>query len=277
MRYHSENIRHIRYLLAFPKPFDHRAKSYDFDPVIQCKVLALMLANATIATPILNRTVVKELLLGNRSWPKVDGSDMTISQPVDIAALEDIGLISFYADYCSLHRGYVHGDITPDESIKPILHALDMICDIIHGDDTINPHFKIRAKKANKLLRENNLSIDLNHVDGLVLANDHYQIRLSHNGGDDSLAEYLWKEFFPTKEVDDSSSDESGDLSEDKQARFRQWMLITRVYHWRYLASIDLECLDAGNRALFSTLALHAIANDKALEQPRKILERQWL
>jgi len=149
MAHYSENIVKLNALLTLPKQQSSCNQFlYDFDHHQKAKILATLLANADLGTPELNRNTVSDLLKGEVIWPKETGISEAISTFDDIQLLEELGAISFYADYLQTHfrscceQGYLH------ETVKPLNDALIDLRDITWGNNGfIKPFFKIPLSK----------------------------------------------------------------------------------------------------------------------------------
>ena len=282
MNHSSTNIEKLYKLFRFPKLSQNISYLYDFEKHLKSKALAILLANADLATPELNRETVKALLKGNLEWPKIDGSKVGLNVDIEIEVFEKLGAFSFFADYCTVHAGYVQNEENLSESIKPFYNALKMIKNIMHGKDFVNPHFQIHKEHAEKLLHYNGLCIELNKISELVCHEEIYKIKLNHIENSKLLPEYLWQALNPLdndNELINTKIDfKSNTIPSKKEKKaFKKWLLITRVYSDCALWNINLECFNNRNKLLFLQHVLSFIESDSQLKKSQNILENQWL
>lgn len=131
MAHYSENIVKLNALLTLPKQQPSCNQFlYDFDCHQKAKILATLLANAELGTPELNRKTVAGLLNGDVVWPRDNGLSEAISTFDDIQLLEELGAISFYADYLQAHFRSIREQKYLHETVKPLNDALIDLRDI---------------------------------------------------------------------------------------------------------------------------------------------------
>ena len=283
MHHYSKNIGKLQSLFTFPQVFQDDSSISDFQKNVKCKGIAILLANAELATPELNRETIITLLKGDVGWPKIDGSICRMKTDVAIEVFEELGALSFHADYCSVHPriNSVHEEKILCGSLKAFYDALKMIQNIIYGaEDFVGPHFQINKDHAAKLIQKESINIDLDNLPELVCNEDKYQIKLCHFGYKNLLSEYLWQELnkldVNSESVTDINFEPNETLTEEKKAAFKKWVLIARVYSDCYFWDINLNYIDKRRKAFFLKQVLHLIEKDPSLKSSQSTLENQW-
>ena len=262
MAHYSENIVKLNALLTLPKQQSSCNQFlYDFDHHQKAKILATLLANADLGTPELNRNTVSDLLKGEVIWPKETGISEAISTFDDIQLLEELGAISFYADYLQTHfrscceQDYLH------ETVKPLNDALIDLRDITWGNNGfIKPFFKIDQKLAKNLIDRLDVKADLGRLKEVTLVGDEYHIQLLGGEPDRIIFNYLWTEL--------------NDISEVAEA-FEKWLLVAKVYSGVFHPF--LGGLTEDSKQSFLNQLMILIEDDDHLKKPLHILENQWL
>lgn len=189
--YYSENIGKIRRFFTKEKNYSHAEYIADFDKSLKCKVLALLLINSKLATPELNRDNVNSLLVGKLDWPKNDGSMHRIDTNVKLSLLENLGAITFYANYCEIHSRSISDYDAISDSVKPIYDALELLKNILYGNGFVRPHFHINKQSAHELIENNSLFIKLDDFQGVVSEGNNYRIDLDDFRHYNLLPEFL--------------------------------------------------------------------------------------
>ncbi|MBL4799112.1 MAG: hypothetical protein JKY50_17020 [Oleispira sp.] len=261
MAHYSENIVKLNALLTLPKQQSSCNQFlYDFDHHQKAKILATLLANADLGTPELNRNTVADLLKGEVIWPKETGISEAISTFDDIQLLEELGAISFYADYLQTHfrscceQDYLH------ETVKPLNDALIDLRDITWGNNGfIKPFFKIDQKLAKNLIDRLDVKADLGRLKEVTLVGDEYHIQLLGGEPDRIIFNYLWTEL--------------NEISEVAEA-FEKWLLVAKVYSGVFHPF--LEGLTEDSKQSFLNQLMILIEDDDHLKKPLHILENQW-
>lgn len=152
---YSENWRHLESILKGYAPRNRRVESYSYTDHIHAKAISILLTNATLATPKLDRETIENILAGSITWPHASGTPQFDGVDLPLSLLEEHGLVSFYANWCSVHYQSVKflGDV--DSSLVPLIQAIEHIQDIIYGrNDYIQPHYSIPEQKLVALLSE---------------------------------------------------------------------------------------------------------------------------
>lgn len=108
----------------------------------QAYALALFLADATLATPELNRCNVAALIAGELSWPVSEGTALFPSTPYSLAFFEAGGFISFPGGWAEVHCGKPQQAKQFDQSIEDILLVTNLLRNISFGwKGYVQPHF----------------------------------------------------------------------------------------------------------------------------------------
>lgn len=155
MNNYSENWRHLESILKGYALRNRRVESYSYTDHIHAKALSIFLTNATLATPRLDRETVEEVLAGRITWPHASGTPQFEGVDLPLSLLEGHGLVSFYANWCSVHYQSVKNFGEVDSSLVPLIQAIEHIQDIIYGrNDYIQPHYSIPENKLVALLAE---------------------------------------------------------------------------------------------------------------------------
>ncbi len=278
MNYYSKNIGKLQNLFSAPSHYQDNSQLANFKESQKYKSLAVLLANAELATQELNKETVKLLLNGEIEWDKKDGTkykfDVDVDVDVDIELLEQLGMLSFHTGYCSVNMESIQNEDQLDKSVKPYYKALLILRDIIYGTDFIKPHFQIKKKTAKKLLQAESLIFDLDLLNELSAYKDSYKIQLQRSNGKNLFPEYLWQEFFKPFE-EDYTEDKPSFFKKDEQT-FKKWLLITRVYSEHFLWDLNLKYIDEQRKFLFLQLSLNLIKIDAQLKKSYNTLENQW-
>lgn len=196
MTRYTENIYKLKALFTLPATQSQNSRGLcGFDKHRKAKVLATLLANATLATPKLNRSTVVELLDGEAQWPKVDGTFKSININVDLAQLEELGLVSFYADWCRIHYRSLGDESLLHDSVKPLIEAVDMLMAIKYGNNGyIKPYYTIDMRQAQSLTKDIAETTYLAQLDEINVCNQQLVIHLPEAAVSKLLSAYLWSE-----------------------------------------------------------------------------------
>lgn len=130
MRNYSDNWRLLATLVAEVTATHQSAVARDYSEHASAQMLGQFLAHATLTTPNLCRGSVKALLAGEQAWPLQDGTYRWVHVDVSIDQLEELGLIAFYGDWCSVHSDWIKDVQALDLSLQPMLEALQILRDI---------------------------------------------------------------------------------------------------------------------------------------------------
>ncbi|WP_324019247.1 hypothetical protein [Aeromonas hydrophila] len=99
----------------------------------RAQALSIFLVHAELATPKLDRETIEDILTGQKIWPNTGGDSIFAGGEITLSWLEDNGIISFYANWCSLHCWPVFDSEKIDPSMKQLTQAIEHINDIICG------------------------------------------------------------------------------------------------------------------------------------------------
>jgi len=155
MHNYSENWRHLESILRGYALRNRRVESYTYTDHIHAKALSIFLTNATLATPKLDRETVEEVLAGRIAWPHVSETPQFKGVDLPLSLLEEHGLVSFYANWCSVHCQSVNNLGEVDPSLIPLIQAIEHIKNISYGwNDYIQPHYTIPENRLVALLAE---------------------------------------------------------------------------------------------------------------------------
>ena len=261
MAHYSENIVKLKALLTLPKQRSSCDQFlYDFECHQKAKILATLLANAELGTPELNRKTVAGLLKGEVVWLRDSGISEAISTFDDIQLLEELGAISFYADYLQTHFRSIREQECLHETVKPLNDALVDLRDIAWGNNGfIKPFFKIDQKLAKNLIYRLGVKADLEKLQEVTLVNDEYHIQLLGGESNRIIFNYLWAELNEIIEADEA---------------FKQWLLVAKVYSGVFHPF--LEGLSEDSKQSFLNQLMILIEGDDHLKKPLHILENQW-
>jgi len=278
--HYSENIGKIRRFFTEEKNHDHKEYISDFDKILKCKALALLLINSKLATPELNRYNVNLLLEGKLAWPKNDGSMYRIDTGIELSLLEDIGAITFYTNYCEIHSRSISDYDAISDSAKPIYDSLKLLKNILYGNGFIRPHFHINKKFAHDLIENNSLLIKLDRFQGVVSEGDNYRIDLDDFRHHNLLPEFLWEEIVASMDLNKENIETNYSeivLNKAQMKSLNKWLLICRVYSDNYLAYIDFKYIKHKEESIYLNFFESLVINDTQLKQPKYTLINRWI
>jgi len=152
---YSENWQHLESILKGYAPRNRRVESYSYTDHIHAEALAIFLANASIATPKLDRKTVENILAGKITWPHASDTPQFKGVGLPLSLLEEHGFVSFYANWCSVHCQSVKNLDEVDSTLVPLIQAIEHIKDISYGrNGYIQPHYSIPENKLIALFAE---------------------------------------------------------------------------------------------------------------------------
>ncbi len=273
--HYSENIGRILRLFREERTERTMECVSNFDTILKSKVVAELLLNSQLATPELNRENVALLLSGKLVWPKENGADYIRNLGVDLSTLEQLGMVSFYADYCQVHVRGLPEVSELDESCQPIHEALELLRNIVFGrEGFIKPYFKIEKKRAHSILENRSLP---NITTGLKDENGSYHIDSLEELRDSLVAEYLWEAVVMKLGLEDEEKSPFIDFSECQKNLMGKWLLICRVYSDNYLSDIHFQFMTDIHKKTYFTLFESLITSDYQLKQPKFVLDNKRL
>lgn len=203
----------------------------------QAYALALFLADATLATPELNRCNVTALLTGELSWPRLDDAELFPGTPYTLAFFEAGGFISFPGGWAEIHcRPPQHADHL-DQSIIDILQVIHLLQNIRFGrEGYIQPHF---IMKEAQLIAALNKELGNIHPErlfpGAVLQDGNIALYPEQQRFTPLESAYLWQCLLKRHAPD---------------MAFRQWMLCVRVLN-HSLVPVQFSLLDDNETVQF--------------------------
>lgn len=153
MRNYSDNWRLLATLVAEVTATHQSAVARDYNEHTSAQMLGHFLAHATLTTPNLGRDSVKALLAGEQAWPMQDGTYRWVRVDVSIDQLEELGLIAFYGDWCSVHCDWIKDAQALDLTLQPMLEVLRILRDIRTGNAGFaQPQYSLPFDQALQLL-----------------------------------------------------------------------------------------------------------------------------
>ncbi|WP_165727657.1 hypothetical protein [Pseudoalteromonas sp. 31A1] len=274
--YYSENIGRI--LRLFREEHTERNEEYlsNFDSVLKSKVIAELLLNSNIATPELNRENVAKLFSGELAWPKDNGEEYKKNLNVELATLEKLGAVTFYANYCQVHVRSIPEINEIDESCRPLLEALDLLRNIIFGwESFVKPHFKIDKQKAESILAKRSLPCI---ISDFKERNGYYHLDTLEHDFKNIIAEYLWDSLVNKLALKD---EEAGSyrigFNQQQLNLMSKWLLICRVYSDNYLSQLNFSFISYTHQYVYLEYLELLVASDEQLKHPKSVLDNKWL
>lgn len=151
---YSENWQHLKSILTGFSTNNREPKLHWHSDHIHAKALSIFLAHATLATPRLDRMTVREVLAGHQEWPHTPDARQFEGVSLPLSLLEELGLVGFYADWCTVHsRSPNQDDVDP--ILIPLIQAIEHLKDICWGrNGYIQPHYVCPVDELQKLLAE---------------------------------------------------------------------------------------------------------------------------
>ncbi|GLQ98659.1 hypothetical protein GCM10007863_30790 [Dyella mobilis] len=175
--------------------------------------------------------------------------------------LEDLGLIAFYGNWCSVCLTRTPSEEKTDSSLRPVIQALERLKDILYGrNDFISPYFAGPSDEIEATLSDEfgegavaRLLPDITEIDG--------EFRLfAWTTNDKSLVStYLWKELR---------------LHVDIEEAFNRWIMCQRVYGGTAVP-VEFDVQELEESKGFNSLMLKQLADDVSLSKSSTVLLRQ--
>jgi hypothetical protein len=264
MQKYSETWRHLKSILNGYNPPYVPPPDTDLEH-IRARTLAIFFANASLATPRLDRGTVEEILNGTLRWPCVPEMESFSGSNVPLALLEEYGLVTFYAGWCVVQCQPVRHPEKLDPSLLPLFESLEHLRDICYGrDGYVRPHFACPEGQLDQL------------VDAYLLANtlsDDGPVRLRKESGnyvvtsntqifDPLVSTYLWQELRSSLEPEQA---------------FQRWILCACVSASWSGTDLLFDHLPYEERGKFTEQLLAFLAEDVALARPLDALWMQYV
>jgi hypothetical protein len=274
--YYSENIGRI--LRLFREEHTERNKEYlsNFDSALKSKIIAELLINSNLATPELNRENVAKLLSGELAWPKDNGEEYKKNLNVELATLEKLGAVTFYANYCQVHVRTLPEANEIDESCRPLLEAVELLRNIIFGRESfVKPYFKIDKQKAESILADKSLPFI---ISGFKEKNGYYHLDSLEHNFDNLIAEYLWDALINKVALKDEEEGSSRiEFNQHQLNLMSKWLLICRVYSDHYLSQLNFSFISYTHQGVYLEYLELLVASDEQLKHPKFVLDNKWL
>ncbi|WP_321793678.1 hypothetical protein [Burkholderia pyrrocinia] len=258
----SENWRRLKSVIAAYSHEHRNANVYSFADHERAKALAVFLAVAELATPTLDRQTVAEILTGRQPWPRVsDTADGFSGVDVSLSLLEELGIVTFFCGWCTVHLDIVRDWGTVDSSVLPILQAIEHLKRICDGQEGyIRPYFSVAVSGIDKaswdLLSR---VIDTGLLPELQRENDMMALEPDHRLWDPLSSTYLWLQLRQTL---------------DPNAAFERWIFCQRV-NSRWASPIIPEYLEFEDRQVFEQQLIAYLSRDPALTASVTTMWRQ--
>lgn len=263
----SMNIKHSRNWSLLFKLLNNQTGEFNHERIpqlsahLQAKALSIFLANASLATPALDRDTVTAIISGKQSWPCSDGSESLISSDLPLSIFEDAGLLSFYADWCGIHAQKVTDVGAFDQNLQDILQVVEHLRCLWEGDKGhIQPHFAIKKDELQNLLSENFGNTSLKTLlPQLEEGEEVYFILPERREFSQLHSTYLWKVLFQQLPAEEA---------------FRRWLLCSKV-HGRGIIPVQFGFLEEEERQAFLLQVETFFSTDPAMNYPLKGLFKQ--
>lgn len=261
MHNHSENWQHLKSILTGYVRRNQRPERYWYSDHTQAKALSIFLAHATLATPKLDRITVEAVLAGRQVWPHTLDTRQFEGVSLQLSLLEEYGLVAFYADWCSVHCQSLRSPNNVDQSLIPLIEAVEHLKDICYGrNGYIRPHYACPADELQRLLAAHFGSAPLAELlPELRLEGDCFKLPSGNQNFSSLVSTYLWRtlsEMFELKEA------------------FERWILCLRV-NCDLAFPVLFGDEEYEQRKEFNNQLLAYLAQDTGLRIPTDILRRQ--
>lgn len=213
---YSGNWKHIKSILVGYDADNHRLEHESYEDHVHAKALSIFLAHATLATPKLDKSTVEDILTGKQFWPGKLEKDQFKNNGITLAMLEEYGLVSFDAGWCTLHCQGVRNLDNVDPSIIPLIEAVEHLRDIMYEQNTyINPHFACPENEFISLCAENFGSKPIAELlPVLYLEKGKFRLPPDNRNFNPLVSTYLWLELRKSLKP---------------QPAFEKWILCLRV------------------------------------------------
>lgn len=261
MHNYSENWRHLKSILAGYATTNRRPEFYSYTDHTQAKALSIVLAHATLATPKMDRTTVEAVLAGRKLWPNSLGTRQFAGINLPLSLLEESGLVSFYADWCSVHCETVRNPENVDPSLIQLIHAVSHLKDILYGrNGYVRPHYTIPEEELKRLwmLHFGSASI-AELLPELHLEDGDFKLPPGNQNFSSITGTYLWLTLRETLEPADA---------------FERWMLCMRV-NCDWAMPMLLDDTDYEVRSEFNNQLIAYLAQDIALNCSNAVMVKQ--
>lgn len=261
MHNYSENWRHLKSILTGYATTNRRSELYSHTDHTKAKALSIFLANATLATPKLDRTTVETELAGQQPWPHTLGTPQFEGVNLPLSLLEEYGLVAFYSGWCTVHCQTLRSPDNVDPSLTQLIQAVEHLKDICYGrNGYIQPHYTCPTDELERFFAAH---FGSKHVAELLpelrLEDGHFKLPPGNQNFSSLVSTYLWKTLHETLEP--------------KEA-FERWILCLRV-NCEWAMPVLFDDGDNQQRTEFNDQLLAYIAQDTGLSLPMDTLWKQ--
>lgn len=212
---HSENWAFLLKLLSQDLENTLLGKG-DFSVHQKAYAFALFLADATLATPELNRCNVAKLVAGKLLWPCSESTTAFLGTQHSLAFFEAAGFISFPGGWVDVHCREPLQAKSLDQSIEDILRVTNLLRNISFGlEGYVQPHFIIEETKLTSLFSKELGVLNFDRIiPCAVQQGENVAIYPERNQFTQLESTYLWQCLLKRHSPEQA---------------FRQWMLCVRV------------------------------------------------
>ncbi|WP_153015211.1 DNA binding protein [Pseudomonas syringae] len=261
MQNYSDSWLHLQSVLTGSIRIDHAPEVNTLKDHVEAKILAIILANAELATPKLNRENVEKILSSQYIWPNLNTPTLPVKQGPPLSFYEELGLFSFFGDWCHVHCRTPRNIENLDSSLTPLIESITLIKNIAYGwDGFVRPHFILEKNKAKELTKDIlSSSSSLSDIPGLSCDKDSYKIEPGNNNFSSLTSTYLWQSLRERKNTRES---------------FDHWLLVLSA-NCSWAMPILFEYLDHDERKLFSNELIDFLEHDTSLKGRLKNFWRQ--
>lgn len=182
----------------------------------QAYAFALFLADATLATPELNRSNVADLISGKLSWPCTSSRTAFQETKYTLEFFEDGGFISFPGGWVNVHCSEPKQASSLDQSIEDILRVTALLKNISYGwNGYVQTHFVIKETKLAALFSTEMGLVELDRIlPSAVQQGENVALYPERHQFTQLESTYLWQRLLKRH---------SAELA------FQQWMLCVRA------------------------------------------------
>lgn len=257
---YSENWQHLKSILTGFSTNNREPKPRWHSDHIHAKALSIFLAHATLATPKLDRMTVGAVLTGHQAWPHTPDARKFEGVSLPLSVLEELGLVAFYADWCTVHcRSPNQYDV--DSSLTPLIQAIEHLKDICWGQNGyIQPHYVCPVDELQKLLADHFGSTPVAELlPELSLEEIYFKLPPGNQNFDSLVSTYLWQTLRATLEPNEA---------------FERWVLCLRVNcEWAF--PVLFGDSDHKQKIEFNNQLLAYVAQESGFFTSSETLQRQ--
>ncbi|MBR7782339.1 hypothetical protein [Undibacterium luofuense] len=257
---YSTNWLHLRNILGAYPIFERNSDIHSLKEHLHANAMAVFLARATLATPVLDRKTVAEVLSGQLKWPTSTNVSHFKGATIPLSFLEDNGFVSFYAGWLNVHCCTPKNLESLHPSLVPLIEAINHLKDILYGrNGYIKAHYICKAQDFEESL--SNLFGGVSAIELLPilhLENGYYHFPPGKENFNPLVSTYLWNEFNKM----------------DPVQAFKNWITCLRV-NCESAIPVLFELDKNKERTDFNEQLAAWVANDSALQQTVTVLQKQ--